>query len=207
MAKDITNQRFGNLVALERIDKNKHNEWRWKCICDCGNETITNLRNLVHGKVTSCGRCNSFTIGGKTQTVAEWSRELGLSPDTLHHRIHDYNWSINDALSKSTSRNRTNAERERRLVILAIENISSTKLARERGLGATRKEIKEYTKLTAHAVKTTLSWLQEKGILTKHYRRGHYFVTKHLPNNFCFKHGITEQFGGRCIKCVKAEGR
>lgn len=55
-AIDIAGQRFGKLVAMERIpskDKNKHTKWR--CQCDCGNIVDVDLGNLRAGKSKSCG--------------------------------------------------------------------------------------------------------------------------------------------------------
>lgn len=41
---DITNKRFGYLVALELVEReNKQipkSKRKWRCLCDCGNETI-----------------------------------------------------------------------------------------------------------------------------------------------------------------------
>lgn len=64
MAKaiDLTNQRFGKLLVLERDyeePKNHPNErqaW-WKCKCDCGN--IKSFRASVIKKATSCG-CEKY---------------------------------------------------------------------------------------------------------------------------------------------------
>ena len=55
-AIDFSGQRFGKLVALERIpskDRNKHT--KWKCVCDCGNMVDIDLGNLMAGKSKSCG--------------------------------------------------------------------------------------------------------------------------------------------------------
>lgn len=52
---DLTGERFGKLVALERhYDKNKKISF-WKCKCDCGNTTIVRANSLKHGRVKSCG--------------------------------------------------------------------------------------------------------------------------------------------------------
>ena len=51
--KDITGMRFGKLTAVERVYVD--NEPKWRCICDCGNEKITDIRNLTSGKTSSCG--------------------------------------------------------------------------------------------------------------------------------------------------------
>lgn len=52
---DLTNQRFGRLVALEYIKNNKGTKALWKCKCDCGNEIITESSLLRCGKTRSCG--------------------------------------------------------------------------------------------------------------------------------------------------------
>lgn len=53
--KDITGQRFGRLVALECVGRNKHGRALWKCNCDCGGQTICDSNSLKNGRTTSCG--------------------------------------------------------------------------------------------------------------------------------------------------------
>ncbi len=53
---DLTGQRFGKLVVLERVfvtDKKKKTMFR--CACDCGIEIITDSSSLKEGKSKSCG--------------------------------------------------------------------------------------------------------------------------------------------------------
>lgn len=60
-AKDLTNQRFGKLVVIERdweypklkqlVSRNAF----WRCQCDCGNITTVNSSGLKSGNTTSCG--------------------------------------------------------------------------------------------------------------------------------------------------------
>ena len=54
-SKDITNQRFGNLIALEPTKERKHGSVVWKCICDCGNEHYVSTECLLRGTTSSCG--------------------------------------------------------------------------------------------------------------------------------------------------------
>lgn len=54
-AKDITNQRFGRLVALYPTDKRLFDSVLWHCKCDCGNEIDLPLTSLVSGNSRSCG--------------------------------------------------------------------------------------------------------------------------------------------------------
>lgn len=62
--KDLTNKRFGMVVAKERLEiKNNHNCFLWRCECDCGNlNYICSTENLTSGKVNSCG-CNKKSKG------------------------------------------------------------------------------------------------------------------------------------------------
>ena len=60
--KDVTGQRFGNLVAIEYTGRlaDQHNTiWLWRC--DCGNEFERQRRNVVGavklGRVPSCPNC------------------------------------------------------------------------------------------------------------------------------------------------------
>lgn len=54
--KDITNERFGRLVALYKIGKTKTGLGIWHCKCDCGNEIDVSRGYLVakNGR-KSCG--------------------------------------------------------------------------------------------------------------------------------------------------------
>ena len=50
---DLTNQRFGKLVALTPTHKNKRTAW--KCQCDCGNILEVFTTSLTSGNTSSCG--------------------------------------------------------------------------------------------------------------------------------------------------------
>ena len=52
---DLTGQRFGKLVAIERVKKDKHNYYMYKCLCDCGNEKVIRSKSLSGGETKSCG--------------------------------------------------------------------------------------------------------------------------------------------------------
>lgn len=55
--KDITGQKFGMLTAVEKVDFVGKREAYWKCLCDCGNETIVSGHSLRRkdGGIKSCG--------------------------------------------------------------------------------------------------------------------------------------------------------
>ena len=53
--KDITNQRFGKLIALKPTEERLHNVVVWKCRCDCGNICYKPSSWLIDGSIQSCG--------------------------------------------------------------------------------------------------------------------------------------------------------
>lgn len=54
-AVDITGKRFGRLVALECVGKDKYGKALWLCKCDCGNEAVVAGSLLRRGTTQSCG--------------------------------------------------------------------------------------------------------------------------------------------------------
>ena len=63
---DLTGQRFGKLLVKEYIySKNKKKYWR--CLCDCGKESIVSTSNLRKKKrgITSCGCSRMIDITGQ----------------------------------------------------------------------------------------------------------------------------------------------
>lgn len=52
--KDLSNQRFGRLVAIKQVNL-EHRRIYWKCICDCENKVIIRSDGLIGGGSKSCG--------------------------------------------------------------------------------------------------------------------------------------------------------
>lgn len=54
--KDLSNQRFGRLVAKKIVGKNEEKSVNiWECICDCGETKTVRTDHLLSGEVQSCG--------------------------------------------------------------------------------------------------------------------------------------------------------
>lgn len=53
--RDITNQRFGRLIALYPDESSRKRRIKWICRCDCGNTCSVNISNLRNGHTRSCG--------------------------------------------------------------------------------------------------------------------------------------------------------
>lgn len=57
---DRLGQRYGRLLVTERASNKSETDTnaRWKCLCDCGRETVQYGQDLKKGKVISCGCWN-----------------------------------------------------------------------------------------------------------------------------------------------------
>lgn len=62
--KDLSGQRFGRLVAINYV-RRENDRTLWRCICDCGNESITGYSNLISGVTRSCGCLGKETFESK----------------------------------------------------------------------------------------------------------------------------------------------
>lgn len=65
MYKNLTGQKFYNLLVLGVHGKTKQRRILWKCLCDCGNHTIVSTSDLVRGHTKSCG-CYNNAMRSKT---------------------------------------------------------------------------------------------------------------------------------------------
>ena len=52
---DLTGQRFGRLVAIKAVGKDKGKHILWECRCDCGKTTNVSTTKLTLGRTKSCG--------------------------------------------------------------------------------------------------------------------------------------------------------
>lgn len=87
---------------LDRIDNNgdyEPNNCRWVS----RSENLSNKRNN-----------RNLTFEGRTQTMAQWSRELGINFKTLQLRI-KYGWSVEKALTQKVQQRQRKMELEQSL--------------------------------------------------------------------------------------------
>jgi len=52
---NLTNQRFGKLVALRAEGRDVYNNVLWVCRCDCGQERVVPRGSLTSGSARHCG--------------------------------------------------------------------------------------------------------------------------------------------------------
>lgn len=69
--QDLSGQRFGRLVVLYRCSDGKH--YKYKCLCDCGNETEVAADHLRSGHTTSCG-CERSIVCSKVHKTHGMSK-------------------------------------------------------------------------------------------------------------------------------------
>lgn len=63
---DITGQRFGRLIVIER-DRTKKATY-WNCLCECGNKISVMGKYLRNGKTTSCGCYHKEMLSQRSKT-------------------------------------------------------------------------------------------------------------------------------------------
>lgn len=79
---DLTGQKFGKLLVLKQVGKDRWGSYKWLCICDCGKEIIAQSGNLKNRHTKSCG-CLIIKIltkhgygkkGRESKTYKSWLR-------------------------------------------------------------------------------------------------------------------------------------
>lgn len=66
--KDMTGQRFGRLVVIERATEKRRQGVYWHCRCDCGNEIDVLGTSLRCGDTKSCGCLHRETVSTMMST-------------------------------------------------------------------------------------------------------------------------------------------
>jgi hypothetical protein len=65
---DLTGRRFGRLVVAGRAENSSGGHSRWRCICDCSNETMVHGSHLKSGHSQSCSCLPDKAIGKRSLT-------------------------------------------------------------------------------------------------------------------------------------------
>lgn len=75
--KDLSGLKFGKLTVMERIGTKRYGKDgqaspQWRCVCDCGEEVITDSRLLLRGAIVSCGCGKCTHKKSKTLLYKTW---------------------------------------------------------------------------------------------------------------------------------------
>ena len=98
---DLTGQRFGRLLVIERAGSAPDHHRLWKCVCDCGKFTVVPSNSLKLGRTQSCGCIaieHTVSMGKHTSThhlrhtrlYNIWANMKQRCENTLHPRFKDY---------------------------------------------------------------------------------------------------------------------
>lgn len=83
---DLTGQRFGKLVVLERA-KGNSKQINWLCKCDCGRTTVVQGSNLKNGHIRSCG----CLISESNTKHGQWNTRLYRIYHAMKQRCYNPN--------------------------------------------------------------------------------------------------------------------
>lgn len=103
--KDMTGQVFGRLLVVEKAKREKRGVVYWRCICDCGTETIKCGSDLRRKSTRSCGclaretlppvnykhgQANNKERVTKTKTYSIWGAMMGRCHNLNNQRYEHY---------------------------------------------------------------------------------------------------------------------
>jgi hypothetical protein len=87
---DITGQRYGRLVALERVASRKRGQAMWMFRCDCGVEKEIRLGNVRSGRTRSCGCWQRCRVRFRKRDAApEPSEENNKPAKSLRQKLEE----------------------------------------------------------------------------------------------------------------------
>jgi len=81
-AISLEGQKYGRLIAVERVGKNRHGQMLWMCICDCGSEVVVRSGDLRSRNTKSCGCLHNEELGNRRRLPVNhnffsvWSEEM-----------------------------------------------------------------------------------------------------------------------------------
>lgn len=126
---DLTGQRFGSLIVIERAENTKNNKAQWLCRCDCGNLTVVQRANLKSGGTVSCGckrkphgkvhsrlyniwrgikqRCSNPNATGYKNYGG---RGVAVCDEWLHNFQAFYDWSMQNGYAENLTIDRVNTD-------------------------------------------------------------------------------------------------
>lgn len=89
-------RKYGRLTVLQRVEEMYAIKPIFRCVCDCGNETIVYGQNLRSGYTKSCGCIRSEMLREARLkqakringlTIAEYAKKHDLRLGTIYARI------------------------------------------------------------------------------------------------------------------------
>lgn len=93
---NLLGERFGSLTVIDRAMVQDRKNYKWICLCDCGNQTEVSTCHLRSGHTRSCGRCQTFREDGDViQCVLPNGKSFLFDKNDLP-LVKQYSWSIDN---------------------------------------------------------------------------------------------------------------
>ena len=187
---DLTGQRFGRLVVIERAANSNAGSARWNCMCDCGGKATVVGGGLRSGHTKSCGCIkNEKTaernfkhgmVGTSTYVIWDSMKQRCINPnDTTYKNYGGRGISVCDRWLKFENFYADMGERPKGMSIERIDNNGN--YCPENCCYATQKEQMRNTRRTVTVKyqgkeQCMAAWAEELGINqgTLWYRLKHY---------------------------------
>lgn len=113
---DLVGKKFNKLTVVSLEGRDKKKNLLWKCLCDCGNSTLSNSTNLKIGQKKSCGCLRSPPLKDRLEKAKkEFSKKIEVNFNGCHiwrgnidgkgygyfglggakKRVHRFAWEVN----------------------------------------------------------------------------------------------------------------
>lgn len=86
-AYDLTNRRFGNLVAKKVAYRDDSGHNFWECHCDCGAVVFVRPLSLLNGKTTMCKKCKKNNMQANIDVI---KNDNFINVDKIDDNIDEY---------------------------------------------------------------------------------------------------------------------
>lgn len=90
-ALNLTNVRFGKLVALARVENDRHQKAQWLCQCDCGTQKTFVASQLQKGSTQSCNCYKAEQLRAKRKTHGQTGSSEYMSWSDMKRRCRSPN--------------------------------------------------------------------------------------------------------------------
>lgn len=93
LLKNLKGMVFGRLTVLNNAGLDKWGRYNWKCLCECGEESIVSGRSLLSGKTKSCGCLRREMLCFKSgEKSASWKGGVTPENNRIRKSLKGMNW-------------------------------------------------------------------------------------------------------------------
>ena len=93
---NLVGKRYDRLIVQKEMGKNKHGQFLWECLCDCGNKKVIVGMSLISGDTHSCGCFNKEASYKRLNGINHWNYNPLLTNEyrkTKRNLRNGYDWT------------------------------------------------------------------------------------------------------------------